>query len=71
MCSFYMRGLFDSHLGVVDQAPYIATQQQLYRNIKNPVLDKDANPNAPAFQPFVAGRAVSTLVQKLQGLLLG
>ncbi|CAE7540011.1 unnamed protein product, partial [Symbiodinium pilosum] len=24
-------------------------------NIKNPVLDKDANPNAPAFQPFVAG----------------
>ncbi|CAE7478397.1 CML34 [Symbiodinium natans] len=24
-------------------------------NIKNPVMDKDANPNAPAFQPFVAG----------------
>ncbi|CAK9112815.1 Type II NADH:quinone oxidoreductase (NDH-2) [Durusdinium trenchii] len=24
-------------------------------NIKNPMMDKDANPNAPAFQPFVAG----------------
>lgn len=24
-------------------------------NIKNPMMDKDANPNAPAFQAFVAG----------------
>jgi len=24
-------------------------------NIKNPMMDKDANPNTPAFQPFVAG----------------
>ncbi|CAJ1340418.1 unnamed protein product, partial [Effrenium voratum] len=24
-------------------------------NIKNPMLDKDANPNTPSFQPFVAG----------------
>lgn len=24
-------------------------------NIKNPMIDKDANPNVPAFQPFVAG----------------
>ena len=27
------------------------------RNIKNPMIDKDANPNVPAFQPFVAGGA--------------